>query len=95
MKQRVNALIAECFSKLGQLGIEIEGKEKLLEALVGSDWQSEVLEWAACGRPEGVSFVAKKAPTLEELEHVLLPYGFTKDSALELLQNCKIECNVS
>ncbi|KFI09152.1 hypothetical protein IX95_25895 [Vibrio sp. B183] len=89
MKQQFNALITECFSKLGQLGIEIEGKEMLLEDLVVSDWQSKVLEWAASGRPLGVSFVANKELILEDLEQVLLPYGFTKEAALALLHSLR------
>ncbi|EKO3611980.1 hypothetical protein M3914_003180 [Vibrio metschnikovii] len=83
--EQKNRLIIECFSKLGKLGIQIEGKEKLLEALIVGDWQSKLLQWALCGRKEGVSFVTEKPLAPEEVGEVLLPYGFTKDAVSQLV----------
>lgn len=83
--EQKNGSIIECLSKLGKLGIQIEGEEKLLEALIVGDWQSKLLQWALFGRKEGVSFVTEKPLSPEDVGEVLLPYGFTKDAVSQLV----------
>jgi hypothetical protein len=70
-KQKELSIIEECLLDLENIGVVIQGKNKLIQDLSKGNWRKKLIKWSEMGKPEGVTFVCESPIKIIEIEKIL------------------------
>ncbi|MEZ8028547.1 hypothetical protein [Enterovibrio norvegicus] len=84
--ERQQACVEAFLSELESVGVSVQGKEILVNALKGN-WKVELVRYAVFGRPEGVIFCGKQDHL--DLHNLFQKYGFSTDQFEKFIANIR------